>query len=108
MTITKPTISDYMESRRYNRKLYARLLKKLEEILENAPTNIPEIIFTISMSAKFQTPYIKVESPEGPVFLRDNAMGYIKEQVEQALDDVGFSFDKVEDKRGAFFIGFKD
>lgn len=87
------SISDYMQSRRYNRKLYGRLLDKLKEIHRAFESKLPGLTMTISMSAKYQTPYVKigVEGMSADEIEGSREIGAIEQRVEMALDEVGFS-----------------
>lgn len=109
------TISDYMQGRRYNRKLYDRLVALLQEIVikHRTKSNIkfPHLVMEISMSAKYQTPYVKIEvfNPENdeqdPNFER---LGGVESDVMDALDKVGFTQTDTEEKNDAYYIGFDD
>lgn len=95
------TISDYMKTRRYNEKLYERLLKKLNAIESQNKNSENQLELTISMSAKHQTPYVKIESVNDKVH-------NVEQDIIEALDEVGFTYTETEEKFGAWFINFAD
>lgn len=109
------TISDYMQSRRYNRKLYGRLVDKLKEIVEKHRTKgnikFPHLRMEISMSAKYQTPYIKIDvsNPENdeqdPNYDR---LGGVEFDVFEAIDEVGFTQTDTDERDGTYYIHFSD
>ena len=98
------TISDYMKSRRYNQKLYSRLVEAIETKVGQIPHLSPDLEITISMSAKYQTPYVSVSENDVVPF----KMGHIEDAIFDALDEVGFTNEGVEDKGSYYRIDFAD
>lgn len=93
----KVSLTAYMKSRRYNHKLYSRLIAKIEYILQEQECNAD---VDISMSAKYQTPY---------VVIRDIEYGFQLEQdIIDALDGVGFTFTESEEKSYGYVLHFSD
>ena len=104
---TSVKITEYMKSRQYNRKLYGRLVEKLEEIANNIEEAMPwyeGLKIEISMSAKYQTPYISIETEEKNY---DN-IGDLEAEIRNALDEIGFTAEDTEEKQGKYFINFSD
>jgi hypothetical protein len=98
-TTAKVVVDDYMQSRRYNRKLYSRLVEALKPIAKQHGVEM-----SISMSAKYQTPYIKVTKEDDEAFNLD-----FESEIEEALDSVGFTMEEVEDKGDdRYLVHFKD
>ena len=56
----KATLSDYLESRRFNRKLFGKVKQSIERLEFDATAKI-------SMSAKYQTPIVHVQGPQSGV-----------------------------------------
>ena len=101
------TITDYMQSRRYNRKIYDRLVQRLESIADAAREEFPGIRMEIDMSAKYQTPIIIIKydsySEEDP-----GNIGYVEQEIMDALDDVGFTFREARATGYGYEIDFSD
>lgn len=93
--------SDYLLTRRFNQKLYNRLKDKLQIIVDEYAKEINDLKVSISMSAKYQTPYIRIETEE-------EAIGHMVEVMKDAIDEVGYSYDDEEKKHGAYYIHFSD
>lgn len=102
-TEQRVTLSDYLLSRKFNAKLYNRLRDKLEKIVEEHDESFPDLKMEISMSAKYQTPYIALSTEEDI-----NSLGSVIHDIEYALDEVGFTFEDEEEKRGKVFVNFSD
>ena len=108
-----------MQSRRYNRELYRRLVEKLKLIVEkyrNSKSShqadvFPFLRMEISMSAKYQTPYIKIitSNPENDE-PDPNAqfLGGVEGDVMDAIEEVGFRQTDVDEKNGDYYISFDD
>jgi len=106
------TISDYMQSRRYNQKLYSRLVDKLTKICEKYRTSksehpaskFPTLKMEISMSAKYQTPFVKITTDEADY----QYLGGVESDVQEAIDEVGFTSTDTDEKNDAYYINFAD
>ena len=96
--------SGYLESRNFNRKLYTRLLTKLQEIEDRHKEEFPGLLLEISMSAKYQTPYVKIENEAGDY----SKIGGVESEVMDAIDEVGFSVGDVDEKDYGYIINFND
>jgi len=102
-TEQRVTLSDYLLSRRFNAKLYNRLRDKLEAIVEEHNESFPDLQMEIGMSAKYQTPYISLSTEEDV-----NYLGGVIRDIDEALDEVGFTFEEEEDKHGKVYVNFTD
>ena len=87
----KATISGYLDSRQYNRKLYEHLRSAIEELPFNASAEF-------EMSAKYQTPMIIVKG-------RD--MYPAEEEIEHLLSEY-FHGVEAEDDEDRVVIHFQD
>lgn len=105
--------SDYMMSRSFNQKLYDRLKEELEEVVRKESKKCPDVTVTISMSAKYQTPYLLVETKakDGKVEIEGinhDVYGAIEHAAIDILDEVGFTHEDSEEKYGGYVIHFTD
>ena len=100
------TLSDYLLSRRINRKLYDRLLEKLTviETAHNEENSEDKIELEVNMSAKYQMPMIVIVN-DSKVY--DN-LGQLEDSITTALDEVGFSYTGSEERRDSMYINFCD
>ena len=100
-------ISSYIDGR-YNseklRKLKAELEKLFSAKKERQGQSIPEegLEVTISMSAKYQTPYVKVEN-----WGEYLAVGELEDLVKDALDNRGFEITGEDGDVDSFRIDFE-
>ena len=106
-------LSDYLLSRNINLKLYTRLQEKLEEVAKEVAKECPELSITISMSAKYQKPFIQVESGTEDGYVEVDGVqvdifGKIEHATTNILDDIGFEYVELEEKDSAYFIHFED
>lgn len=98
------SMSDYMQKKKINIKLYKGLLEKLD-IIENINSedeNLRGLELSISISLKTGSPYIKVEKDD-PDFTS------IQPLVTQIIEDINgseFHYIDEESKFGAYFIYF--
>ena len=98
------SISDYMQGRKYNHKLYDRLLYKLEIVYDHHNQGFQGLTITISMSAKYQTPYVMIETTNKDY----RRIGGMEQDIIDALDEVGFDYSESEDKGEWYLINFTD
>jgi hypothetical protein len=103
------TVSKYLESRRYNRKLMARLIEKLTDIAKAYRSgkhrdHFPTLTMTIGMSAKYQTLYVALETEDKNY----EFFGSLESDVLDAIDEVGFTVTGTDEKNGAYIIEFDD
>lgn len=98
------TISDYMQSRRYNKTLYKRLIDAINENCRRLFKEYPDVEISITMSAKYQTPLITIsENDTIPV-----KIGAFEQEIIAALEEVGFEYSDSEDKGSYYKINFQD
>ena len=101
------TISDYIQGR-FNQakleKLKAELEKNFSAHKERINQTIPEdgLDVTISMSAKYQTPYVKVENSGSYL-----AVGEFEDIVRESLDNRGFEVTDEDGDEESFKISFE-
>jgi len=108
------TYSGYLQSRRYSRKLYEKMAKKIERVVTDGGylDVFPDLKLEYGMSAKYQTPYLAVTR----IVVKDPAKEGIAEvNKENLLDEIcavmndWVSVKEVEEKRaGEAYIGFDD
>jgi hypothetical protein len=100
------TISDYIQGR-YNQakleKLKTELEKNFNAHKERVGQSIPEegLDVTISMSAKYQTPYVKVENWGSYL-----AVGEFEDIVKESLENRGFEISDEDGDEESFKITF--
>lgn len=100
-------ISDYINGR-YNSSKLDKLKSKLEEKFHNSPQrqsqNFPQegILVKISMSAKYQTPYIKC-SEWGSY----QSVGEFEEIIKESLEERGFESVDTEWEEDCLIVGFE-
>jgi hypothetical protein len=100
------TISDYIQGR-YNQakleKLKAELEKNFNAHKERVNQSIPEegLDVTISMSAKYQTPYVKVENWGSYL-----SVGEFEDIVKESLENRGFEISDEDGDDESFKITF--
>ena len=111
--ITRIIVSDYIKGRYNNTKL-DKLEKELKRLCDNFKTREHQeypkegILINISMSAKFQTPFIKVSQWD-----RYKSVGEFENLVKEALENRGFEsgdpegFIEVEGNEEYFKIAFE-
>jgi len=87
----KVTISGYLDSRQYNRKLFAKLKNAIEELQYDATAEL-------EMSAKYQTPMVIVRG-------RDRM--FAEEEIEHLLSEYFHGVD-AEDREDSIVIHFRD
>jgi hypothetical protein len=98
--------SDYLLSRRFNRKLYDRMKEKLQKFVADNKKEIPGLRIEISMSAKYQTPNLIVKADSNEVL--SNKIGLVDDAIEEILDDIGFTFRGGEERSWGYTIDFED
>lgn len=100
-------ISPYIDGR-YNSEKLRKLKAELEQLFSKAKTRehqkFPEegLDITISMSAKYQTPYIKVEG-----WGEYQSVGEFEDLVMEALDNRGFEVTGQDGDETSFRIDFE-
>jgi len=87
----KATISGYLDSRQYNRKLFERLRSAIEELQYDATAEL-------EMSAKYQRPMIIVKG-------RD--LWLAAEEIEHLLFEY-FEVGDIEDREDSVVVHFRD
>jgi hypothetical protein len=97
-------ISDYMQSRRYNKTLYRRLVEGVNEKCKRLFKECPDVKISITMSAKYQTPMITISECDTV----PEKIGAFEQEIISVLDNVGFEFRESEDKGSYYKINFKD
>jgi len=97
------SISDYLESRQYNKKSYQRLLDNLQTIEDAHKEEFPGLHLEIGMSAKYQTPYVKIETEAGDY----SNIGPILDDVANAVNE-DFSVKDEEEKSYGYLLHFAD
>jgi hypothetical protein len=80
------------------------LVDKIEKGVKVIAKQIPDLEITICMSAKYQTPYVKIEA-DGKI---PEKVGHIEREVIDALDEVGFTFNESEDRETYYLMNFSD
>lgn len=101
------TISDYIDGR-YNSEKLRKLKAELEKLCKVHRTRehqeFPEegLEITISMSAKYQTPYVRVEG-----WGNYKAVGEFEELVKEALENRGFEVTEEGNEEDYLKISFE-
>lgn len=98
------SISDYLQGRKHNHKLYGRLLEKLKEIHAKYKNEFEGLVLTISMSAKYQTPYVMIENTSNNY----TRIGGVEQEIIGAIEEVGFNYSESEDEDGWYLVNFTD
>jgi hypothetical protein len=103
-TETQVSISSYLQTRQHNEVLFNRLVKKIETNLKKELKANGNLKIIIGMSAKTQTPYVKVgENDKAP-----SNIDHLETVIENAIIDVGFTPMENESKPSGYFINFED
>ena len=101
------TISDYIDGR-YNSEKLKKLKAELEKLCKAHKTRehqeVPEegLEITISMSAKYQTPYVMVEG-----WGNYKSVGEFENLVKEALENRGFEVTEEGDDEDCLKISFE-
>ena len=98
------TISDYLESRSYNKKLYSKLVDAIKTNCRSLLKEFPDVEICISMSAKHQSPIIIVSEND----TIPNKIGAFDREIQEALEEVGFEYVDSESKSDCYRIDFLD
>lgn len=98
------TISDYLESRGYNKKLYGKLVEAIKANCFKLLRDYPEVEICISISAKYQTPIILISEND----TIPERIGSFDRAIQEALDEVGFTYIYAEDRSDYYRIEFED
>jgi hypothetical protein len=104
--MSQVTLSDYIQGRRINNKLYDRLIKSIETKCKKLFEKQTDVEVVIGMSAKYQTPYIGI-SKEDDGGIPDN-VGRFEREIIEAIEDVGFRYSESEEKLDSYYINFND
>ena len=96
-------LSDYLLSRGINKKVYTRLLDKLQVIEDKYKAEFPGLLLEVGMSAKYQTPYVKVETESGDY----SNIGPILDDVANAVNE-DFAVKDEEEKSYGYLLHFAD
>jgi hypothetical protein len=106
-------LSDYILGRAINKKLYNRLVEKLTVVCDKYRSGkthfkgFETLTMKISMSAKYQTPYVAIHLDNENYNI--SGVGAIENDVNDALEEVGFSTScDYEEKGGSYIINFED
>ena len=97
-------ISDYLESRRYNKTLYSKLITSIRENCKFLFKAYPDVEIRITMSAKTGNPRIVItENDNIPL-----KVGTFEREIMYALNEVGFEFEGSENSYNYYIINFND
>lgn len=96
-------ISPYLESLRFNEKLYNKAGAAAVKALNEAYGADNELVLTFNMSAKFQTPYATIDMPK-----EDNTTWEALDLVAEALNEFFSSVEVVESRHGDLQVTFRD
>jgi hypothetical protein len=103
--MSQVTLSDYIQSRSINKKLYDRLVKLIESKCKKQLENYPNVEIIITMSAKYQTPMVKIETNTDSV---PAYVGKFEYDIIDAIDEVGFTYSESEERHGSYYLNFND
>ena len=98
-------LSDYLKSRRFNEKLYNKLIGAIEKNLKTELKTDQGLEIVLSMSAKFQTPCIIIKSG-GNI---PKNIEHLEKKILTLLDEIGFGIYNEGTDHGSYYvIDFKD
>jgi hypothetical protein len=109
----KIELSTYLNTRKYNKKLYVKIMEPIEKKLTKECIDIPGLIIRLSMSAKSQEPVVIIKEVVTNGVGRDEdiipiRISAIEFAVTEAIDECGCEYMSSEDKGDYFAIYFND
>jgi hypothetical protein len=103
--MSRVTLSDYIQSRSINKKLYDRLVKLIESKCKKLLERYTDIEICITMSAKYQTPMVSISNGSDTI---PDYVGKFEYEIMDAIDEVGFTYSESEERNGRYYLNFYD